>query len=183
MLDKASLSGEDVQATRNAEGFVETRVEQDVDQSLKTYFSWRFFLGFMVMMTAIGIEIYCLQFVDLTLNSCTTGVHIVIAIFLSTNWLGETFTWRYDFVALVLIITGCVTIALNANTTQTTYTATEIIDLLKAPRTSIFISSSFLCILVSLCLLRNILQRLRLFEKDAEAYQALHLEIPILPAR
>ena len=59
-------------------------------------------------------------------------------------------------------------------------------ELLKAPRTIIFIITCLLCIGLSAFILVSILRRLRLFEKDVEAYEKeneLSGEALILPAR
>ena len=59
-------------------------------------------------------------------------------------------------------------------------------ELLKAPRTIIFIITCLLCIGLSAFILVSILRRLRMFEKDVEAYEKendLSGEALILPAR
>ena len=87
---------------------------------------------------------------------------IVATLILSTAILGEKFIWKYDGTALVFISAGCVTLVLNANTSeQTEYTAEEVKDLLCMPRTLVFISFCMLCILLSVIVLRFALNRLR----------------------
>lgn len=109
---------------------------------------------------------------DLTLVAANSANCIVAAIIFSTAILGEKFIWKYDLTALLLISLGCATIVMNANTTQTEYTAEEVKDLLKAPRTLIFIGFCLFCIVISVVLLRFMLVRLRRFESDVEEFQA-----------
>ena len=75
---------------------------------------------------------------------------------------------------------------MNANKSETEYTADDVMNLLKAPRTICFISFCVLCILMSVCILRLVLRRLRHFETDVELYeqeQGLTGDQLILPAR
>lgn len=89
---------------------------------------------------------------------------------LSTQILDEAFIPKYDLTALFFIVAGCVTVVLNANFEQTEYTVQEVKELLKAPRTIIFVVVCVLCILLSICLLSTVLRALRRFEIDVEAY-------------
>ena len=108
------------------------------------------------------------------------------AIVLSTQILGEKFVCRYDLPALIFIAAGCSTIVLSANKTETEYTADEVKELLKSPRSLLFMGTCLLTIVLSICILGCLLRRLRLFEKDVEAYEKeneLSGEALILPAR
>ena len=150
------------------------KIEQDSQNSIRTYCTWRFQLGLFLMVVALINHIYMVRFLDLTLISANTAVNIVAAIVLSTNILGERFIWQYDLVALFLISLGCALIVINANTVQTEYTAEEVVALLRSPRTICFISFTLFCIVLSVLLLKAVLHRLRIFEKDAETYQRRH---------
>ena len=146
-------------------------IEQDRDNSMRVYCSWRFLLGLMLMVCCLCFHVYLIQYLDLTLISANSANSIVAVLVLSTAILGEQFIWRYDFTALFFISAGCASLVLNANTSeQTEYTADEVKALLSTPRTLIFITFCMCCILLSLILLRFVLQRLRRFESDVELY-------------
>ena len=93
---------------------------------MRTYCSWRFLLGMICMVSCLVLHVYLLKYLDLTLLAANSANSIVAAIILSTNILGEKFIWKYDFTALFLISVGCATIVLNANTTQTEYSADDV---------------------------------------------------------
>ena len=122
----------------------------------------------------------------MTLLAANAVTAVVCAIIFSTQILGETFVCRYDLPALIFIAAGCSTIVLNANKTETEYSAQDVKDLLKSPRTLAFIGTCLFCIILSIFILSCILRKLRLFEKDVEAYQTEHALSDIdliLPAR
>lgn len=164
----------------------QNQVEKDEDQSVKVYTSWRWLVGFFSMFVGVLIHIYCLQYLDLTLLAANSVTAVVAAIVLSTQILGEKFVCRYDLPALIFIAIGCSTIVLNANKTETEYTADEVKELLKSPRSLLFMGTCLFTIVLSMCILGCILRRLRLFENDVEAYESengLSGEALILPAR
>ena len=93
-------------------------VEQDKDNSMKVYCSWRFLLGLMIMVCCLCFHVYLIQFLDLTLISANSANSVVATLILSTAILGETFIWKYDFTALFFISAGCVVLVFNANTAE-----------------------------------------------------------------
>ena len=92
-------------------------VEQDSDQSLKTYCSWKFLLGLITMFCSIGVHTYLLQYISLTLLAANTATSIIATLILSTVIFGEVFIVKYDLTALILIVSGCIILVLNSNTT------------------------------------------------------------------
>lgn len=57
-----------------------------------------------------------LPYIDLTLMACNASTAIVANMILSTKYLDEVFSWKYDFTALVLIVIGSSMIVLSAHT-------------------------------------------------------------------
>ena len=87
---------------------------------------------------------------------------------------------------MVFICAGCFTIVINANATQTEYSAEEVVDLLRAPKTLCFLGACLFFNVISVCVLRVVLSRLRRFERDVESYekaQGLEAEASIFPPR
>lgn len=161
-------------------------MEQDVDQSLKVYGSWRWLVGLFAICISVVIQIYMLKYLDLTLLGANAVTAVVAAVLLSTQILGEKFVFRYDLPALVLIILGCATIVLNSNKTDTKYSAEDVMALLRAPRTICFIGFCVTAIIISACTLSLVLRKLRQFEKAVESYEEAHGlfgESRILPPR
>lgn len=120
------------------------------------------------MNVALVLHVFMLQYLDLTLIGANSVTGIVAATILSTQVLGEVFIAKYDLTALFCISFGCFTLVLQANTTQTEYNAEQVVDVLLAPRTLCFLGFCMFCILLSACILRSLLRKLRQFEQDVE---------------
>ena len=103
--------------------------------------------------------------------AANTANAIIASIFWSKIILGEKLIWQYDLTAFVFISTGCITIALNANTQETKYSDEDIKELLKAPRTIVFFAVTIFLIILCLSMMKLVLSRLRRFEKDVDIYQ------------
>lgn len=131
-------------------------------------------------------KIFCLQYIDLTLISANAATDILATIVLSVWLLKEKFIWRYDLPALFFFVVGGVLIVISANTTETDYTPDDVKDILKAPKTIIFLILCVVFNVISAALLNYILHKLRLFEKDVDDYHeenAITGDAMILPAR
>ena len=115
---------------------------------MRVYCSWRWLVGIFAMILGVVIHICMLKYLDLTLIAANSVTAIVSATVFSTQILGEVFICRYDLPALLLISAGCITIVLNANTSQTEYSAEDVKDLLKSPRTLSFIGACLVCIII-----------------------------------
>ena len=89
---------------------------------------------------------------------------------LSTQVLGEAFVWQYDLTAMMFIVGGTVSIIFQANTEQRVFTGDEIKDLLFSFRTLVYVSVCIFFFVVDRICLRIMLEKLRLFEADANAY-------------
>lgn len=88
--------------------------------------------------------------------------------------------------ALFFFVVGGVLIVISANTTETDYTPDDVKDILKAPKTIIFLILCVVFNVISAALLNYILHKLRLFEKDVDDYHeenAITGDAMILPAR
>ena len=122
------------------------------------------------MISCLAVHVCFLQYLDLTLLAANSATAISSAVITSAWCLGEPFIPKYDAVALLFITAGCMTIVLNANYTETTYTAEQVIEFLKAPKTLCFFGFCCFWILVSICVLSLVLRRVRMFEKDVERH-------------
>ena len=71
-----------------------------------------------------------LPFADLVLLSTNCAWAVIFSQVLAITILKEKFVMRYDLPALVLIITGCLTIVFNANYEVIEYSKETIMDLL-----------------------------------------------------
>lgn len=85
------------------------------------YFTSQWFTGTLCIFIGTVVHIGCLPWLDLTLVACNATLGIVFALILSVTVVKERFIWQYDFFALLCIITGCVTIVLNANKVEVKY--------------------------------------------------------------
>ena len=83
-IDDAIIDGDDQFVSSGIVPNNSGKVEEDVDQSAKTYCSWRFILGVFISSMATWLHIYLLRYIDLTLDSVTSCTAIIFAIILST---------------------------------------------------------------------------------------------------
>ena len=84
-----------------------------------------------------------LPFADMVLLSCNTATAIISSSLFAICFLGEKFNWKYDFIALVLIIIGNTLTVLQTNKEPIERDSEEIIRLLKSTQSIIFFVASF----------------------------------------
>lgn len=82
----------------------------------KTYCSWKWALGFFLIVLNVTCHSLVLPFIDLTLLACNAATAIIVNMLLATFILGEKFVWQYDLTAMVLIASGSIIIATQAHT-------------------------------------------------------------------
>ena len=111
-----------------------------------------------------------MPFIDLTLISCNSATAIIANIVLSVKILDEKFVWQYDLTAMFFIIAGTMSIIFQANLEQKSFTGEEISELLFSIRTLIYLVLSLIFVIVDKIALSKMLEKLRLFEIDADAY-------------
>ena len=162
----------------------------DIDQNhvATTYFSWRFFLGLCIIITASFGHIGLMPHLDLTLMGCNAAFAIMSSMFLSIKWLGESFIPKHDVTAVVLISLGCASIVINVNTDPIEFTADEAIELITSGRSVAFFLMTIVGYLITALVTKCFLEALRRFELDIDVYdehQAANSAdyVPILAAR
>ena len=108
----------------------------------------------MIFMT-IGVVVHLcvLPFLDLTLVSGSACLGILVAMILAIFVLGERFNWKYDLPGLTFISAGCITIVLNANKVEQSFTGEEAVALLISPRALIFTVVCLSLIAINSCML------------------------------
>lgn len=125
------------------------------------YFSSQWFSGTACIFIGTVVHIFCLPWLDLTLVACNATLGIVFALILSVTVVKERFIWRYDFFALLCIITGCVTIVLNANKIEVVYSESEILDLIFSLKSISFVTIALSLVFINNCLLNKLIKKLR----------------------
>ena len=75
----------------------------------------------------------------MTLLTSNTATGMMFATLLAVLFLGEVFVCKYDFIALVLIITGSVLTVLQSDMTEKSYDSIQVATLLTSPKAIIFI--------------------------------------------
>lgn len=123
------------------------------------------------MMTGVVVHLCVLPFLDLTLVAGGACLGILVAMLLAIFILGERFNWKYDLLGLTFISVGCITIVLNANKVEQSFTGEEAVELILAPRALIFTVVCLSLIAINSCMLKRFLVNLRRFESEAEDYQ------------
>ena len=81
------------------------------------------------------IQIVVLPYIDLVLMACNASSGILTCMILSVKYLDETWTWKYDFTAMIFFIVGSVAIILTAHTEEVSFTVDEVAENLKSFRT------------------------------------------------
>ena len=122
----------------------------------------------MVISTFVHLSV--LPFLDLTLVAGGATLGIIAAMILAIVVLGEKFMWKYDLPGLTFISAGCITIVLNANKTEQTFTGEEAVAVLTSARALIFTAACLCLIAIESCMLKKFLIKLRKFESDAEEF-------------
>ena len=107
--------------------------------------SSKWLLGFMFITLNPICQSLVLPFVDLSLLSCNAATAIIVNVLLSTKVLGETFLWKYDFTAMVLIAVGTAMIVLRTHTEPVDFTGDQIRDVIFSMRNGLFI---LLCVVL-----------------------------------
>ena len=74
--------------------------------------------GFIMMMIGVAVHIIAVPYADLTLLAANSPLAIFANLFLSIWLFGEKWVWKYDFTALIFILTGCTVIVLLSNKSQ-----------------------------------------------------------------
>ena len=123
------------------------------------------------MMIGVIVHLCVLPFLDLTLVAGGACLGILVAMLLAIFILGERFNWKYDLLGLTFISAGCITIVLNANKVEQSFTGEEAVELILAPRALIFTAVCLSLIAINSCMLKRFLINLRRFESEAEDYQ------------
>ena len=137
----------------------------------KTYCSWKWALGFFLIVLNVICHSLVLPFVDLTLLACNAATAIIVNMLLATFILREKFIWQYDLTAMVLIATGSIVIATQVHTEQVDFTADQIHALLVKTDTIIYLAICIGMFLGESFMLKMFYQKLRRFESDALQYE------------
>ena len=127
----------------------------------------------LIVLTLCGLgQVLVLPFVDVTLLSTTLVAAIVFNQIFSITILKEKATPKYDVPADLLIIGGCLMVALLSNYEEVSYSSERVKGLLKAPISIflyfLFVASWTLSVLGN----RYLRQLFRNFNKDANSYIA-----------
>ena len=122
------------------------------------------------MSTSVVVHLSVLPFLDLTLVAGGACLGILVAMILAILVLGERINWKYDTPGLAFITAGCITIVLNANKVEQSFTGEEAVELLLSPRSLVFTAVCLSLIAINSCMLKRFLVKLRKFESDAEDY-------------
>ena len=85
------------------------------------------FRGFGLVLLANTIHVLVLPFADMSLLTTTCSISILSSCFLSIKLLGETFVWKYDLTASLLICAGSVLTIIQMNTSTETVYSRELV--------------------------------------------------------
>ena len=134
------------------------------------YLRCKWVFGFSLVLLCAAMQSAMLPFIDLTLVACNCATAIVANMLLSVFVLGEPFVWQYDATAILLIVAGTLTIALQSNTEQRNFSGEEIKQLLLSLQTMVYVGLCVVLFVADRFVLRGALAQLRKFESDAQAY-------------
>lgn len=134
------------------------------------YLRCKWVFGFALVITCAVVQSAMLPFIDLTLVACNCATAILANLVLSVWILGEPFVWQYDVTAILIIVSGTLTIAIQSNTEQRNFSGEEIKDLLLSLQTVIYCGLGVVLFVADRFVLRGALAQLRKFEEDAQAF-------------
>jgi len=116
------------------------------------------------------MHVFILPFIDLTLMACNASTGIITSMILSTQFLDEFWTWKYDFTAAFFIILGSTSIVLNAHTEKVSYTMMESWEVMTSARTIFFALGIATLHVANYFGLQCYLKALRRFEVDVDYF-------------
>jgi hypothetical protein len=90
------------------------------------------------------MQLASLTYLDLVLVSAVNGMQLLASVILSVFWLKETFYWKWDFPAIVLIILGCAGMVVFTDKTVEEQTFEELKSLLYSFRSVAYVSFQML---------------------------------------
>ena len=96
------------------------------------------------------INVAVLPYCELVVLSTVGVLGILINNALSVIFLGEKMIWRYDLPAILLILTGCLTVVLLSDYSSEKYTPDRIVDLLLSTPTIVFFSVTFVFVIFTI---------------------------------
>ena len=80
-----------------------------------SFFQLKWLAGYLLLIMSSALMVLILPFCDLVLMSSSSAAAIMFGVILSVFWLNETFVWRYDMTAVLVIILGSVLTVLQSN--------------------------------------------------------------------
>ena len=89
--------------------------------NLRVYCTFTMFIGLLTCAIGSALEVLILPYIDLVLLSITVALSIVFSNLLAVKFLGEKIVWKYDLLALLLVIGGCSAIMLLCNLKEKEY--------------------------------------------------------------
>ena len=90
-------------------------------------------VSLLLIAVGIGGHFVALPFVDLTLIACNASSAILLNMFISWKYLGETFKAKYDLSAVFMVTLGTLIILLLSNKDQQTFDVKDLNRLFIAP--------------------------------------------------
>ena len=150
---------------------------QDEGHSGGAYCSWRFWLGFAILLAGLFTLVCALPFLDLILFSVIASLSIIFSVALSIFVLGEQFIAKYDLSGLTFIALGCTCNILCAEKEEQKFTGEQAFQIIVSP-----ISIVFLCFTIAFCImnhfmLKSFVKNLRQFEADMDKIERKKTEL------
>ena len=122
------------------------------------------------MITGTIIHLIVLPYADMTLLAANSPIAIIANSMCSIWLFGEKFLWKYDLPAIVMIISGSISIVMLANTQQAHYDGQALLDLISEPKAILFFCFVAALIIITHIVLRIFYKKLRAFETDANHF-------------
>ena len=127
----------------------------------------------LVVITNLG-HFIALCFADLTLIACNTSSAFLMNVGLSIKYLDEKFVWKYDMVAIILVMIGTIMIILLSNKDRQVFTVQSLLETIMEPKSIAYLALTFVGCLSVPILTPYLLKKIRKFEQDCDDWEASH---------
>lgn len=107
-----------------------------------------------------------LPFCDLVLMSSSSAAAIIFGVILSVFWLNETFVWRYDMTAVLVIILGSFLTVLQSNKVNQIYTLAQLHALTHSLASIVYLSTLLLLLTLTAIAYNYLMSRLKRFHVE-----------------
>lgn len=145
--------------------------QSKVEDRKSGFMTCTWLLGFLILTLGSAIHsILVTPHVDIVLLSFNAALAIVIQVLMAIVFLKEVVVYKYDILAITLILLGSSCIILTANFSEDNLTASKIKESLSSVKSIAYFGFTLFLMNVTFFVLKRMLKNLAVFERDVEIW-------------